>query len=188
MLIEENQIVEEAHKWRHPRDRSLLVDRGAGRIVPDAHTQRTTLPLGKHRSCRLQHGGKGKAQDRQALEHAQSRFSTVLGMRIAGRAREGTDAVYWLLGARSMDAAARSWQASRSPGGFAGGPGVARVGVPWEGMRTGLARPTLCGLMHGGRASSVELSASLGASRGLATMQAGSVARDLGDVCRRLVN
>src|SRR6185295_7344572 len=50
MLIVEHQVVVNAHEGRHRRYGRFLVNRGAGRIVPDVHAQDATLLLREGRT------------------------------------------------------------------------------------------------------------------------------------------
>ena len=50
VLVVEHQVVVDAHERRHRRDGCLLVNRGAGWVVPDVHAQRAALLLGERRT------------------------------------------------------------------------------------------------------------------------------------------
>ena len=50
MLVVEHEVVVDGHERHRRRDGGLLVDRGAGRAVPDIHAQRAALLLGERRA------------------------------------------------------------------------------------------------------------------------------------------
>ncbi len=73
VLVVEHEVVVDGHERHRRRDGRLLVDRGAGRVVPEIHAQRAALLLGERRRGGDQHGdGSGRADTFRRLSMVSS--------------------------------------------------------------------------------------------------------------------